>query len=311
MNERDGGRQTREGGRSAHHPRTNSNIDRSRSADAHRSSEDGYSGIDRNTSSYSHGMHRSEGRDFVRHNYQEGHHNMSRQQSPYKSQYSRRQASEGGRWGQRNDSSYDRGEHRTTRPTFMNDRNDRHGGYSNYGSSHYQCRQNRMQLRGDSNNDRKRSADPQMNQYSERGYCVKRQNTNSSSETKRKEEQLKEEINEQMEGHPEYYSSQVFIRREGWEEKLENAAKTTKKYVLPKLKEKLATEREWEEDCVSDPDASDDSSVKCGGNPGPAADKFEIDRVSKFIDALPRCRLLDLGFHISCKDSGECFITML
>ena len=153
-----------------------------------------------------------------------------------------------------------------------------------------------------------------MSQSSEHGYSAKRQNTNSSSEPKSKEEQLKVEIQEQLDGdgHAEHFPSQVFIRREGWEEKMERAAEETKQYVLPKLKEKLAKAREDEEDCVSDPDASDESSVICGGNQnGAAADKFEIERASKFIDALPRCRLLDLGFHINCRDSCEWFITIL
>ena len=73
MNERDDGRQTSEGERLVHHERTNSNIARNRLPEVHQSSEYGYSRVNRNTSSYSDGMHRSERRDCVRHNYQEGH----------------------------------------------------------------------------------------------------------------------------------------------------------------------------------------------------------------------------------------------
>ena len=81
---------------------------------------------------------------------------------------------EGGRWGQQNDWSNHRGQHSRSRPTFMNHPNDRHGCCSEYGSSHYRGRQDRMSLRMDSNNDRKRSPDPHMNQYSEPGYSAKR-----------------------------------------------------------------------------------------------------------------------------------------
>lgn len=211
----------------------------------------------------------------------------------------RQRPSEGQWWGRHNGNR---------NPQYDSNSNYRRTSHSYHDYSRYEnCDDRRHQdtsssRYSDPDNDRKRSASPP------KAYASKKQHTDSSNKVDGNSsmEKLKHEIEDLLQfGHAGYYPPEAFIRQDGWEEKMAQAAEKTKEVVLPMLKAKLNKAREEKESCVSDPDNSSDESDICGNNPGPADDKYELDRLSKFIMALPGCRLMDLGFHIYCKSSCE------
>ena len=158
----------------------------------------------------------------------------------------------------------------------------------------------------DLNNDRKRSASPRKNNdlsvdQSAHSYATKRQNTNSSdvpSEAKSKEQQLKDEIIEL--GESNHSSKELFIRRPEWDKKMKEAAEKTKKILKPKLEE-ILLKLKGEEDEDIESDESPNPFYK------PEADnyKWKMEQVYEYIDKLPSCRLMDLGFHVSPNSSGQ------
>jgi hypothetical protein len=101
-------------------------------------------------------------------------------------------------------------------------------------------------------------------------------------------------------GHIDNISEQAFKRRSGWDDKMIAAAERTKAIVTQAVTNRATEESQWESDGLGY------DSPPCGVNQG-AGNTRGIKLVCQFIDALPGCLLLDMGFHIhcNCNSSGK------
>jgi hypothetical protein len=100
------------------------------------------------------------------------------------------------------------------------------------------------------------------------------------------------------EGHIDNMSEQAFKRHSGWDDKMIAAAERTKAIVTQAVTNRAKDESQWESD------GSGYDSPPFGVNQG-AGNTGEIKLLCEFIDALPGCLLMDMGFHIHCNSSGK------
>jgi hypothetical protein len=169
----------------------------------------------------------------------------------------------------------------------------------NYGNDYYDGNRNHNY------GDRKRSerVDDNQNQSSS-APAPKRLNTSFDARELTPEQlQLKNMVSEQMEfDNVNNIPLKSFDQPLDWEDKKKEAAEQTKAEVLKMLEADLDQKIASQADEVSDPDESPDPYDSPIGGDSRVDKGKELESISRLIDALPGCLLLDLGFH--CDPSG-------